>query len=84
MSRVSCGVPTQLDLIIRSLPRSSKDWRDQMTQLETELDGPDFTQGVKISTVPDGTMLLGQDVSVPANALIACKSVIKESPDGPS
>jgi len=59
MSRVSCGVPTQLDLIIRSLPRSSKDWRDQMTQLETELDGPDFTQGVKISTVPDGTMLLG-------------------------
>jgi nitrite reductase/ring-hydroxylating ferredoxin subunit len=30
-----------------------------MTQLETELDGPDFTQGVKISTVPDGTMLLG-------------------------
>ena len=30
-----------------------------MTQLETELDGPDFTQGVEISTVPDGTMLLG-------------------------
>ena len=30
-----------------------------MTQLETELGGPDFTQGVKISTVPDGTMLLG-------------------------
>ena len=45
-----------------------------MTQLETELDGPDFTQGVKISTVPDGTMLLGQAVSVPANALIACRA----------
>ena len=30
-----------------------------MTQLKTELDGPDFTQGVEISTVPDGAMLLG-------------------------
>lgn len=30
-----------------------------MTQQDTELGGPDFTQGVKISTVPDGTMLLG-------------------------
>ena len=30
-----------------------------MNQGNTELDGPDFTHGVEISTVPDGTMLLG-------------------------
>lgn len=30
-----------------------------MTQHDIELGGPDLTQGVKISTVPDGTMLLG-------------------------
>ncbi len=30
-----------------------------MTQEDTELGGPDFTQGVKISTVPGGAMLLG-------------------------
>ena len=30
-----------------------------MNQENTELGGPDLTQGVEISTVPDGTMLLG-------------------------
>jgi NADPH-dependent 2,4-dienoyl-CoA reductase/sulfur reductase-like enzyme len=30
-----------------------------MTQLETDLDGPDFTQGIERSAVPEGTMLLG-------------------------
>ncbi len=30
-----------------------------MSQQATELDGPDFTQGIEISTVPDGAMLLG-------------------------
>jgi apoptosis-inducing factor 3 len=30
-----------------------------MTEEKTELAGPDFTQGVEISTIPDGAMLLG-------------------------
>ena len=30
-----------------------------MTQLETELDGLDFAQGIETSAVPEGTMLLG-------------------------
>jgi nitrite reductase/ring-hydroxylating ferredoxin subunit len=30
-----------------------------MGEQETKLSGPDFTQGVEVSTIPDGTMLLG-------------------------
>jgi NADPH-dependent 2,4-dienoyl-CoA reductase/sulfur reductase-like enzyme/nitrite reductase/ring-hydroxylating ferredoxin subunit len=28
-------------------------------QMHVKLDGPDFTQGIKLSTIPDGAMLLG-------------------------
>ena len=31
----------------------------QMSQHETQFSGPDLTQGVELSTIPDGTMLLG-------------------------
>src|SRR5579871_567946 len=30
-----------------------------MSEEETKLSGPDLTQGVELSTIPDGTMLLG-------------------------
>ena len=30
-----------------------------MSQHETQFSGPDLTQGVELSTIPDGTMLLG-------------------------
>ena len=30
-----------------------------MSEEQTKLSGPDFTQGIELSTIPDGTMLLG-------------------------
>ena len=32
---------------------------DRMSEETAKLSGPDLTQGVELSTVPDGTMLLG-------------------------
>jgi len=31
-----------------------------MSEEKAKLNGPDFTQEIELSTVPDGTMLLGQ------------------------
>jgi NADPH-dependent 2,4-dienoyl-CoA reductase/sulfur reductase-like enzyme/nitrite reductase/ring-hydroxylating ferredoxin subunit len=36
-----------------------------MSDVKTKLNGPDLTQGVELSTVPDGTMLLGHALGEP-------------------
>ena len=36
-----------------------------MSEEKAKLSGPDLTQGVELSTVPDGTMLLGHALGEP-------------------
>ncbi len=36
-----------------------------MSEEKTKLSGPDLTQGVELSTIPDGTMLLGHALGEP-------------------
>ena len=52
-------------------PGGGADWHDislkkiRMSEETAKLSGPDLTQGVELSTVPDGTMLLGHALGEP-------------------